>query len=60
MCGGRAAALELWIVDGMYFPIDCAAVSEQKNENVFVCISDGLLSLFASLNNHLDLYMYFQ
>lgn len=53
----RAAALELWILGGISFPMDYAAVPKHRNEHVFICISDGLLSLFAFLNNYLDLYI---
>lgn len=58
-CIERATAYELWIPDGTGFPVDYAAVSEHKNEHVFMCVSDGLLLLFASLNTHLDLYIHF-
>lgn len=52
-------AFELWIPGGIGFPMDYAAVTPHKNEHVFMCISDRLLSLFTSLNNNLDFYIYF-
>lgn len=52
-------AFELWIPGGIGFPMDYAAVTPHKNEHVFMCISERLLSLFTSLNNNLDFYIYF-
>lgn len=59
VCRERARAFELWIPGGIGFPMDYAAVTQHKNEHVFMCISDGLLSLFTSLNNNLNFYIYF-
>lgn len=39
--------------------MDYAAVTQHKNEHMFMCISDGLLSLFTSLNNNLNFYIIF-
>lgn len=54
----RARAFELWIPGGIGLPMDYAAVTQRKNEHVFMCLSDGLLSLFTSLNHNLDFYIY--
>lgn len=38
--------------------MDCAAVPEHKTEHVFMCVSDGLLSLLMPQNNYFYLCMY--